>query len=263
MSLEMLGEYSDELLRGSLTRPNTPEDRTERLEELAQCMRPLIRASWHEETLYLEDGLRAAAVIACLPSLSTVAQSESHTRATAVQVSDSLRTLSTRIITTNSLEPDLIKQRGGPRALREANGKMSEIAVLGLFWWGIAHGRWDERMYALPATTAQDSGRHQNQKDSLSLATDIMLRQSDSAYKQRIQVKTSATDIRPNRYHPEVIVVAVSDLMKRHHAHNPRRFLRFLSRDSRYLEDMHNRLDAQFRTAEEELSYYERYTGTN
>jgi hypothetical protein len=250
-----LGTYSDEFLHDALVSLETPIERAERLEIMAHNMSSMIVASWNDEPHHLLRGLKAAPLVACLPSLVAVTQSEAHNQTLAAQVTNNFRGLSTQILTTPSLAPRAIRKRYGPKKAEEVNGKISEIGVLGHIWRGILYGYWDDETYALPTTKWQDSGAQQ--KDGRSLSADIVVRRSDTRDKQLVQVKTSRSR---ERYHDEVVVVEVSYLMDGYEADNPRRLLGHLQAKghNKHSQRIQTRLAVPFHQAAKRVQRQER-----
>jgi hypothetical protein len=248
MYVSMLGAYSDELINTALsgTMETSPE-RLETLDSLSQSMGALVTESWKNETEYLDRGLRAAGVLACLPSLQAIAAREEHTQAIATKVAVNFRALSHTVLATPDLHIGAIKARDGLQAYRVASGRLSEIGVMGLLWWGMAHGLRGEGSYALPATTKEDSG--DRRKDSLSLATDIVLME-DGLEKRPLQVKRTMPET--HDYHPDITVVALSELVDKG-PRNYRNLLALLSANNQSLAVIHDKLDQILATPRPEV----------
>jgi hypothetical protein len=250
-----LDTYSDRLMTAAFSStPETASKQLERLDAMSQNIGALVVQSWTSETSHLHRGLRAATFLACLPSLRTTAGLKAHTQAIATEVASNFEELSTTILTSPDLKPETIKTRAGRETFKDSVGQLSEIGVLGVLWWGIAHGLRHERSFALPATKQEDSGFRI--KEGLSLATDIILRETNRK-KLPIQVKTTATPERISLYHPEIAFVALSQLMGEDHP-NPRRLLSFLAEyDNRQLGAVHSRLEILLCQAEEKTAAYQ------
>jgi hypothetical protein len=250
MKVQMLDAYSDELMRTALSStPETSCRRLETIESMSESIGELVVESWTNETQYLSQGLRAATILACLPSLRTVTRLENHTQAIAANVTANLSDLGSRILASPDLSKKAIINRDGREAFSDSIGQMSETVILGFLWWGIAHGLRNERAYALPATKREDS--RYPLKEDLSLATDIVLREPGRG-KQRIQVKTSLKE--RDGYHPEVACVSLSQLMEQRTG-RPRQLLGFLATHDNYkLGPMHQRMDERLHEAQDEAA---------
>lgn len=204
-------------------------------------------------------GIRLATCLACLPSLQTVARSEGHTQDTAVAVSDNLQFLSDTILATPELESAALESFGREIQGR-VRGQLGETAVLGLIWWSTAHDLRDPRTYALPTTRQEDDGGPR--RDGYKVGADIIMRVNGHGNKQLIQVKASAPpeeQIAINRYHPDVAVVVIKDLLADYHS-GPRGLLRILQTDDRdQLVVINERLEQRLQHTRDRSQYYKTY----
>lgn len=211
MPVSQLNVHTDELM--SIASPGRREASGQDLivlDMLSQQLGELVTESLTTETQYIPQGLRAATVLACGPSLRTVARSEEHTQTIAMEVFNNLHILSSMILNDRSLGAEAILKRDGWDVKKHTVGQWSEIGVLECIWWAIAHGLRDERGYAWPASRQLDSGYRR--KDGLSLATDIVVFEPDRKEPIPVQVKTAEED--RSDYHPEIAFVVVSKLLE-------------------------------------------------
>src|ERR1017187_1613708 len=127
MNVGRAESYSDHLIRFAFS--DNPENNT-RVKALGRDLGRLVVESWDAEDCYAPDTLRIAKVVACLPSLETVARSKTHTRPVAKRVTVNFHDLAERILYTPSLEPYALKdvdEEG--RTFRETKGQLSEIGL--------------------------------------------------------------------------------------------------------------------------------------
>jgi hypothetical protein len=224
-------------------------DNNQAVDELAahgEKARDLLVESWDSLDEYVADGFRLATMYACLPSLERVAHSRPQSIEVAQQVSTNLQD-----ICGYATADDFTERAYRRPAQRKLIGQLSELAVLGTLWWGVASGYRDSRTYILPATRQQDQGY---EKDDYNLATDLILRQSGSRQKSLIQVKSSDSAITKRKelfYHPQLAVVVASEL-----ADTPTRapfpLLQALTRNHRpMLEAANKRIDTTLQTAKQ------------
>lgn len=217
MELSPIFDYvvtSEAMLGAAFDPEGTPlRQRVERLEQLSGKASSLLLEDWgaaSTDATSVAHGMRLAAIYSCLPSLETVARSETHDFSVALQVSDNLQDLSGHLGSDEFLDASLERPA---RQKAIIIGHLSEIAVLGAMWWGIANGYRDERSYIVPSNAQLDMGRT---KDDRKLAADLVYHRSGTKDKQLIQVKTNgstpAVKRKLRRYHPELAVVAINDL---------------------------------------------------
>jgi hypothetical protein len=140
--------------------------------------------------------LRSSLTLACLPSLAVAATHQVHDRQVADEVTDNIRSLGDFVLRTplRRHQTDKIK------------GQLSEIAVTGVLWWGIANGNWPETDYILPATRSQDRGDLNGRRNGI----DLLWRLNGKS-RQGVQVKTRFSQY-ANSYRPDILVLAASSL---------------------------------------------------
>ena len=181
--------------------------RLERLEHAGDRAANLLLENWESSPERAVRGIRLASVYGCAPSLDKVVRSEPHDFATAVEVSDNIQDICQHLAARGVID-SLLKSKERVTVV----GQLSELAVLGTMWWGVANGQRDERTYIVPSTIQEDNGR---QKDDRQLASDLILRQAGKKHRY-IQVKTADSPITRRKmryhYHPELAVVIASKL---------------------------------------------------
>src|SRR5579884_4029785 len=182
--LKPLETYPDRLVDLAFNARQAPlNQKLESFYDLAADISEMVVANWQPDSQLLVSSFRASAFLSTLPSLENVARSEPQTIDTAREVSDRFKHLSQKILAKELIYPIASRGRQNPVFRGEINGQMAEIGVLGVIWWGIAHEKWPEKTYALPATRKQDAKRL---KDGYSLATDIIVRESGPKKRQLI-----------------------------------------------------------------------------
>ena len=209
--LSSLGEYNsvpEDLLQTTFSTEGLSRlQRLDRIQQLSERAAGLLLEGWEDNPAYTRHALHLGALYACVPSLEAVARSTPHDASIAERVTISLQEFGQYLASDHFL--DIAHQRDEDR--QETIGQLSEIAVLGTMWWGVANGYRNERSYVLPATYQENQGRD---KDDYWLATDMVLRRTGSREKQPIQVKTNDTSPITKRkkalYHPSLAVVAAS-----------------------------------------------------
>lgn len=255
---------SDTLITGAFSETDSRQNPLPDLRVGAARLGQAVADCWSCRSEYLAESLRAAGVLACLPSLETIAASKSHDVSVAEATSENFRQLASNILSTPRLSnPHAQELKHDPRLSTHVRGQMSEIGILGVLWWSISTGRRDPQTYALPTTHAEDYGRR---KDGYNLGADIAIRQNGSRKaKQLIQVKTSR-DIKRNgaklnRYYPGIAVVALSDVLQpRQPGDLPRRLLGVLaSGNNRQLDEINQRIDTRIRKARETAELHSAY----
>ncbi len=201
-----------------------------------------------------QESLRAAKVAACLPSLEVVAVNGIHNEDVATRVATNFRQLSDRILYTPALTPYALRdldEQG--TAFREVKGQLSEISVLGLLWWSIAHGQRDETAYALPTTTTQDAGIL---RDGFNYGADIIFHPNSTAEELLIQVKTRD---KGQRYHPNIAMVVIRELLQFDDEEMPYSILASLmANDGQRLVALNKRVDKAFNRREKRNREFER-----
>lgn len=211
--LSSLGQYNsvpESLLRTTFSPEGLSQSqRLDRIQQLSERAAGLLLENWEDNPAYTHQTMHLGALYACIPSLEAVASSAAHSVSIAQRVTENLQDLSLYLTSDHFL--DIAHQREEDR--QETIGQLSEIAVLGAMWWGVANGYRDERSYILPATYRENQGRD---KDDYWLATDLVLRRTGSREKQPIQVKTSdesaITKRKKATYHPALAVVAAGSI---------------------------------------------------
>lgn len=226
--------------------------RVDGLKQLGDSACSLLLEGWSDrsaDATSVAHGIKLAAIYSCLPSLETVARSEQHSFGTALQVSDSLQDASEHLSSTEFLD-SLHERRFRERAL--IIGHMSELAVLGAMWWGIANGYRDARSYIVPSNAQLDMGR---EKDDRQLAADLVLHRGGAKGNQLIQVKSSDSQIarrKLRRYHPEVAVVTASTLLAGGGLKGPIPLLKGVAAGHQgLLATANQKIDAQLETADQ------------
>ncbi len=215
MEARYLEVYSNQLLQFTFSEKS---DNSTRVQALGEGLGRLVTESWDMDGWYAPHTLKAAKHVACLPSLRTVANSETHTQAVASEVATNFRHLAEDILYTPSLSPRALHMTDpdGPVA-KGVIGELSEIGALGAMWELIARGLRGEKTYVLPTTLEQDSGRIK--KDGFNIGTDIIMRTSGGTKDRRLmQVKTKLSRRNAaaiNRYYPEMILIILSELVGR------------------------------------------------
>lgn len=251
-------QQSDQLITGAFAEGNG--SRLTALKIGAAALEQTVADCWDYPSNYLVEGLRAAVVLACMPSLETIASSRSHDTDVAQASFANFQQLAGAILDRPSLS--------NPYALHydkdlknHVRGQLSEIGVLGMLWWSIAAGRRDSQSFALPATRAEDSGRY---KDEYNLGADIVMRQNGSRKaKQLIQVKTDrqAAHNKSKHYYPGIAVVALTDILGHEQSQElPIRLLRTLTSGKEgQLDDINQRIDTRIRKAREAAEFYKAF----
>ncbi len=198
-------QLPDQLLAVAFPHPLHRESKGQKLQPLQQKAATLLLESWEYEPNYTVPGIHLATVYSCLPSINTVASSKTHDIDIARAVTANLQDLTDHIFSANIIAG--LDQH--PQKM-EVIGKLSETAILGTLWWGIANGYRDARSYMLPSTRQEDHGIS---KDGYLRGTDIIMRHSGVKGRQLIQVKTTLeTEKNCARYHPEVAILTPAEL---------------------------------------------------
>ncbi|HVX24309.1 MAG TPA: hypothetical protein VG992_03135 [Candidatus Saccharimonadales bacterium] len=187
----------DHLLDAAFADHQTVPERLEKLHDLRLHAGELLIKPWEEWDYLAHHALHSSLTLACLPSLAVVATHQKHDRSVAEEVTANMSDLGGFIA-----ESRLRKQQ-----TPKIRGQVSEIAVAGVLWWGIANGYWPESDYILPATRAQDHGNHSGRRNGV----DLQWRHSGQQ-RQGVQVKTSFTPM-VNSYRPDILVVSTDQLV--------------------------------------------------
>lgn len=234
-------------------------DRIEKMTALAADLGPVIAQSLFStdirEYRFLAPGLRAASVIACLPSLETVARFEPHNLDTADRVSRRLHSLGNLLLGTSDLKPATIRERVDWNTYANAIGQLSEIAVLSLLWWGIASGLENETCYVLPKQSVSGVGKYM--RNATVLSPGLITRKSGSGKKRTVRVASTiprAEEKRLSRDDPGMAIVNLARVFG-----NPRgrpeldrsRLMLWIIKEKRRatLEELHLRTVQSFRQA--------------
>ncbi len=174
------------------------QEKVEMLGEVSRRMGDLLLAGKDNTPISSGESLKAAAMLACMPSLVRVATGKEHTVIVANEVSDNLQDLAKEI------------ERSGMARDSRPNvvGVLSEISVLASIWWSIANGYFDSNSYAVLTDTKRDSS------DNIGLrnGVDIVFKQGGKKPKKHlIQVKSSKHNSNKG-YAPCIKVITPTDL---------------------------------------------------
>lgn len=140
---------------------------------------------------------RATMVLACEPSLESIANGDRHTGAVAEKVNEKARSLASFMIEFAGLD-------NWPSQI--VLGAASEIAIWGLGWWGIAEGHVTENSYVLPSTSSQDTSDPGGRRNGFDLRACIGGRHP---LRRPIQIKTKPSD-RDKIYRPDIVPISPS-----------------------------------------------------
>ncbi len=175
--------------------------RTERLQQSSHIIGRMLLTDWEGDDTQNHNMLYNATMLACVPSIATLAASKKHSLAVAEQVSGNLQLLDRHIMDRK------LDRTGNPHLV----GKISEISVLSLLWWGIANGYLSEDSYALLTDSRHDRGTLLGMRNGV----DIVLRMnSTKSGKRPIQVKTSLPSRGTiNSYKPGIAVISPVELV--------------------------------------------------
>lgn len=109
---------------------------------------------WETDPVLTVPFLRAGTTLACQPSMLARVKKEKHGREIAENVVENLRDHYGRVIGSEICDWQESKEREDYTDIR---GCLSEMAILGTIWWGIANRkRFSPDTYMLPATKERD-----------------------------------------------------------------------------------------------------------
>jgi hypothetical protein len=260
MDLRHAETYSNRLIRFAFSDKSENSTRTQ---AFGHNLGQLVGQGWDSGEWYPPHYLKVAKIVACLPSLVAVSESRPQTQSIARQVSSNFQYLADHILYTPSLTPDSLSDMDEEhRTRRRTIGELSEIGVLGALWWSVANDLRDSETYPLPTTRAEDSGRIK--KEGYNTGTDIIMRTSGSKEGQALQVKTKIgpdSIMKVRRYHPDIAVVALSNILISDTEYLSYRLLSILiSDDSKQLTAINGRVDDAVEEARAKAVIHQNYT---
>lgn len=173
----------DQMRQAVYTNAFTVDQRLERLHDLSgQAI--AICEDHLEDPLTRLEALDCADWLAAVPSLARIAEREPHDRSVAIDVYENMHGLFSRILEYEGVHFAQERPEGAPKDYHtDIEGKLTELSVFGLLWWGAAHTD-QEHKAILPATTEQDYGPIESGHRT---GIDIVI--SDGTYEQPVQVK--------------------------------------------------------------------------
>lgn len=201
--LEPIRTYCDDVLANVFAEKHTAAEKQQAITNSCRRLGDFI-LSLDEEPDNQAATLRGATVLATIPSLLAVSAGRPHNHPIAVGVSDEF----------TSIAEYIQKNRITGENNQKICGQLSETAIMGLLWWGVANGYDSPQSWARTSTTKEDMGTC----DGLRNGVDIVYHDKTQGKRQLVQVKTTR-GYSSNGYSPNIKVVAATTVAAARNPH--------------------------------------------
>jgi hypothetical protein len=216
MTADVLAEKMDNKVNELIEIALNPSEQSQNILEYA-----LERASdssgeivslWDSSENYsvIPSSLRLLSTLACLPSLKVAANGKPHGNHLAKRVYGNFQSLSQTLVDNEQLWSRGIRKYDRELHI-ETVGKLSEVAIMGAIWAGIAN-RWrSSDFYAWPTTIKEDEGEVLGSGERTGIDINLFNQASD-VDTQFVQVKTAHRTSSTLLYRPGIAVVTIENL---------------------------------------------------
>lgn len=172
-------------------------DRLSQMESISSRLGSFVLESWRENEHPESSYINAAATLAIAPSMQRITAEKPFDNSINIDVADNFQILCEHL------------NRSGLSRSKDPStvGSLSEVAVMGTIWWGIANGYLQEGTHLKPSTLDQDASDRYGKKNGFD-ATLCMPKQK----KVKLQIKTHQGYKKSAQYEDDIVVVSLDML---------------------------------------------------
>ena len=203
MRLEPIRAYCDDVMSNVFIKKRTAAEKQQAIMDSSWRLGSFI-LSLDKEPNNQAAALKGSTLLATIPSLLAISSGQPHNHGIAIDVSNEF----------TSIAEYIKKNKISGEENDKIRGQLSETAIMGLLWWGVANGYDSPQSWARTSTTKEDMGTY----DGLRNGVDIVYHDKTQGKRQLVQVKSSR-GYSSNGYAPNIKVVAATTVAATRNPH--------------------------------------------